>query len=461
MLNAVRRYIHREALLAHGDRVLVAVSGGVDSMTLLHLLCSLQAEFELCLHVAHLDHQLRPDSAADARFVEAHARRLGLPCSVEIQDVRALAQASKQSLEASGRQARYAFLQRLAHAHACAKIALGHQMDDQVETFFFNALRGAGLQGLGGMQPRRGLYIRPLLECSSDDVESYAAAQGVAFREDASNQDLRFRRNWLRLKIIPKLEQLYPRLADTLTRNQALLRQAADYVRQQTRQAFEACAVVKDMDQVSLDRAGFSALHPALQAGVLQKAMVQLTGSPGSLASRHVEALLRQASARQSGRLVELPKGWIAVFEPKAIRFCRSAAQLQAAPPTAITVPGTVRWGRWTIDAAICPALGLGCHDQATRERLSARMDWSTINPPLVVRARQAGDRIDPFGMNGHQKIQDILVDAKVPRLERNEVPIVSDQSGVLWVAGYRQSRRTKPTANSSQILELSAHRDG
>lgn len=455
LLGRVRRFVREQSLLLRGDRVLVAVSGGVDSMTLLHILCALRAELDLTLHVAHLDHRLRPDSTSDARFVRAQARRLGLPCTIETCDVAALARKTRSSLEAAGRRARTAFLQRAAEAHSCSKIALGHQQEDQVETFFINALRGAGLRGLGGMPPRRGRLVRPLLHCASGEIEAYAAAQGIEFRQDASNRDVRFRRNWLRLKLMPELQKLYPQLANTVCRNQAWLRQVEEYVRAQAHQALETCLKERGEDGIVLARDALLSLHPALQAEVIRIAAAALTKEGQGLAGRHVEAVLRQAAGPSSGGVVVLPQGWMAVVEAKTVRLRRLQAPLQPAPSLILPVPGKVQWGQWRIAAALRSPTGPFRRQQA--KGLSVRMDWSTIKPPLEVRGRRAGDRIDPVGMKGHQKIQDILVDAKVPRLQRDTVPILVDQDGILWVAGYRQSRRTTPAEHTQQILELSA----
>lgn len=457
MLARVRELIEREGLLERGERVVAAVSGGADSTALLDVLCRLQPELDLALHVAHLDHALRPGSEEDAAFVAERAAARGLGCTVERRDVRAWARRHKTSLEAAARSVRYDFLRSVASQQGAERIALGHTRDDQAETFLLNLLRGAGPGGLKGMRPRSGPFVRPLLDRTRAEVRAYLSERGLTFREDPSNRDRRFRRNWVRHELVPLLERVNPNLVGTLAREQGILGQIGDYLNQQARAAFEALLRGQSEQSVTLDRAGFNEAHPALRAELVRLGYAAVRGGADGLTAERVRAALSAAGAEASGQRVELHGGVALWVEPDALRFTARTAQAEAAPPVALPVPGAVRWNGWRLRARVCdwpqPA-------PTNDERLAVWLAWGKIDPPLRVRGRRRGDRIDPLGLRGHKKIQDVLVDAKIPRSERDRVPLVLDQGGILWAVGCCLSERAKRDTDSARVLEIVAERE-
>ena len=458
MLNKVIEFVQTHELLQPRDRVLVAVSGGVDSMVLLHVFCALRETFKLTLCVAHLDHELRETSAADAGFVKAAAQRLGLSFTGRAEAVALHARQTKQSLEAAAREVRRAFLREAALAERCGAIALGHHANDQAETFLLNLVRGAGPQGLAGMRPHNGLFIRPLLACSRQEIEEYAARAGIEYRQDPSNRDLRFSRNRIRWQVLPVLQQLNPNLIETLGKDQALLGQYADYVRAQAQRALHQI-LTKQRDQlVCVDRPGFCKLPLALRSAIVRLVFEQLTGSQRRLSFVHVQAALAQAQSGNSGKTIEFPQSLIMRVSGDLLRFQRRSDRLSS-PNTPLRVPGVTHWQDWAFAATVAPKAKSAFLPSGRRkqDRLSVQLDWGTIEPPLVIRSRQSGDRIDPLGLNGRKKIQDIFVDAKVPRDHRDGVPIVEDQRGIVWVVGYCQSKRNKLTSSTRKVLTVDA----
>lgn len=455
MLEDVARFVRLHGLLHPHDRVLVAVSGGVDSMVLLHILCALQTEFQVGLCVAHLDHSLRASSAEDARFVAATAQRLDLHYVGGAKDVAAFARETRQSLEAAAREVRKSFLQTAALAEGCNVIALGHHKNDQAETFLLNLIRGAGPQGLVGMRPRNGPYIRPLLACLRQDIEAYAARANVTFREDHSNRDVRFTRNRIRWQVLPRLEQLNPNLIETLGNTQAVLAYDHQYIQAQTQEALQRLVRKRTEQYVRLDRRQFCGLPRALCAAVVRLVFGQLVGNRRRLSFAHIQAALEHSKSGRFGTAVELPQGLTLRVTQEALHFHRQVDTVPPAPCT-LSVPGVTQWLGWSFSAKVDQRLPIDLN-RCKEGRLSVQLDWGTIEPPLVVRSRRAGDRIDPLGLAGRKKIQDIFVDAKVPRDLRDGVPLIADQKGIVWVVGHCQSDRTKLTQSTQQVLTLDA----
>lgn len=450
MLNQIESLIETEQLLSPGDRVLMAVSGGVDSMVLLDVLYQFQKKFQLTLHVAHLDHQLRSDSQADAQFVVEQAKQRGLAYTVKQTDVAALAEKNRHSIETAGRDTRYQFLTSVANEQGCQKIALGHHQNDQAETFLLNLIRGANVQGWGGMKPKSDAYIRPLLHCSKAQIRQYAQERDIEFREDDTNTDQQFRRNWIRHEIIPLLEQKNEQWVDAITRNQAIFREISDYLRKQAEQAFEEIVIHLSESNVTLDRKNFNQLHPALQSEIIRLVVQKLSGSLIRLESDHILNVRQHTQQSTSGQVIELPLGLKVLIQAESILFSMHPEQPDEIESTELPVPGKTAWDGWNFTSTL--------KDVRNRQdigSLSVCMDWSKIEPPLVVRSRQPGDRIDPMGLGGHKKIQDIFVDAKVARTARDRVPLIADRQGIVWVVGHCQSERTRVTSASRRLLFL------
>lgn len=450
MQNQIESFILDEQLLFPGDHVLVAVSGGVDSMVLLDVLCQFQEKFQLELRVAHLDHQLRTDSEADAQLVVEQAKQRGLAYTVKQTDVAALAEKIKQSVETAGRDARYQFLTSVANEQGCQSIALGHHQNDQAETFLLNLIRGANVQGWGGMKPKSDACIRPLLHCSKAQIRQYAQEHDIEFREDDTNTDQQFRRNWIRHEVIPLLEQKNENWIDAITRNQAIFREISDYLRKQADQAYEEVVVEFSESDVTLNRKNFNQLDPALQSEIIRLVVQNLYGSLVRLESDHILKVRKHSQQLASGQVVELPLGLKVFIQAESLLFSMNPEQPSEIESMELVVPGKTAWDGWNFTAALKDV-----RNGQDIGSLSVCMDWSKIEPPLVVRSRQPGDRIDPIGLGGHKKIQDIFVDAKVARTARDRVPLIADQQGIVWVVGHCQSERTRVTSASRRLLFL------
>ncbi|PLS79048.1 MAG: tRNA lysidine(34) synthetase TilS [Chloroflexi bacterium] len=317
----VAAFCERHALLTPGSTVVVAVSGGPDSLCLLHVLLQLAPHWRLRFHVAHLDHQLRPESAADARFVADTAAGWDLPITLAQADIAAISRRERTGIEATARTVRLRFLLETAHGIGATTIALGHTADDQAETVLLRLLRGAGPSGLAAMRPSRPadatqlaepatLLIRPLLATSRSEVEAYCAAHGLAPRHDASNESPIHLRNSVRGYILPLLKSYNPRIVTTLGRTARVCAEEDDFLNQLVAAAWPTLAR-EDHAGVTLSRAQFERLHPALQRRVLRQA-VACVGGAVELEAKHVDLAL--AAIKAGRKRLQLPRGlWLLI----------------------------------------------------------------------------------------------------------------------------------------------------
>lgn len=447
----------RWALLSPGDTVLVAVSGGPDSLSLLHLLWTEREARQVRVEAAHLDHGLRgAEAAAEANWVAEWCRERGIACHVGREDVAAWASAHKQSPQEAARAVRYAFLERTAAATGADKIATGHTRDDQAETVLSHILRGTGTDGLRGIPQRRGRVVRPMLEVSRAEIDAYCAAHGLSPRQDSSNfSPDHYTRNRLRLELLPQLRREYnPRVDDALVRLSEIAARDSDYLAQQAQAALADVTRESDAFHVQLDRAALAILHPALLRSVLRLALAKLRGTGEGVSYAHLETVCKAVlSSRSTAFALALPCPLCTVRVTDQV-FTLTLANIPlplGSVSAALPVPG---------EAAL-PELGWVLTASWDEMPGAVRLDADRVDfASLTARNRRTGDRVDPLGMGGrHKKVSDIFTDAKVPRSERGRTPIVADAHGLVWVAGQTLAERVKVTENTVRVLYLSAQK--
>jgi len=478
--------IRRHALPGGGaDRVLVALSGGADSVALLLLLRELERQGVLAVAgAAHLNHQLRgADSNADEAFCVELAGRIGIPIVTERADIAALAREQKRSIEDAARTARYAFLERAAGTLRADVIAVGHTLDDQAETFLLRLLRGAGTRGLAAIHPRvrlpvlapsaRKWVIRPLLDVHRAELRDYLAAACATFREDASNADVAFERNRVRHELLPLLRSRFsPAIDKVLAREAALARQDEEFL---SAEAIKLASriVLTDVD-IRIDAAGLAAAPRALSSRVALVALQRLAG-PRFIHFEHVERLLALAESANAGA-VSLP-GQNAVRVGDEIRLrprvgrglgrrrsrrAGSSAVSEGGTRFAfsLSIPGEVALTPEGVTVAAEYLMG-------TAARKARPTQWAgrgaevgiaagALALPLTVRSRRAGDRFRPLGSPGKRKLQDFMVDRKIPREQRDTVPLVVDgQDRIVWVVGQSVAEEFRVTDPSLGVILL------
>jgi tRNA(Ile)-lysidine synthase len=467
LFHTVVRSLRALGVPARARHVVVAVSGGADSMALLHLLHGLAPALNLRLTVAHLHHGLRGREAdADARFVRAEARRLGWPCVVGRVRVEAAARAGGISREMAGREARYAFFVRVARRHArgdATVIATAHTADDQAETVLLRLARGTGARGLGGIPTERELsggvrVIRPLLAVAREDLRVFLKQGGATWREDASNTDEAYLRNRVRGEVLPMLARtLNPRIGDALRRTADLLREDEAWMQAMT-DAIYARVRRGDQTPQALDAAALAGESKAARRRVLQH-WLQEAGVPAAVidmaAVDAVDGLLTRR--RGTGRC-ELGAGWSVARDYGDLRLERGREKPVAATRAhRLNVPGETLLPDWGLRVVTAAGKAI-VRERGRVGRLPAiaTISWGALKGrALNVRPWRPGDRIAPFGMTGSKKLQDVFVDAKVPPERRAGIPVLCCGDEIVWLPGYRIARRWTVNNPSARMLEI------
>jgi tRNA(Ile)-lysidine synthase len=460
LLRKVCTYIVQHRMVKREDKVVVAVSGGPDSMALLYALNALKDELAISLHVAHLNHMFRGGEAAkDARLVARTAELYGLPATVEAIDVPAYRKQARLSAQAAARAVRYRFLKEVAGRTGASRVALAHHADDQAETVLLHFIRGAGPPGLKGMEPVRGIYIRPFLLLRRAQILEYCRAKQLPFRVDASNLKPVYTRNRLRLSLLPLLEKEYnPNLVTALLRLADICREEDDFLDQAARAAYREVLLEGASGRLVLSATVLARQHVAVKRRIVRQAFFELTGGQ-DLTFQHVEAALAVFGAKGAGTETILPGGIRA-------RLSYDRAELLAGVrENAPKFFYRLEWPGVTdipeIGLRICAEI-LPAGAAPVPEDLPATeaiFDLDRLPAGLYVRQRLPGDIFRPYGMHGTMKLKDFLIKQKLPREERDWLPIVATPEEILWVGGVRTAGKWKVTDETKIILYLKIKR--
>jgi tRNA(Ile)-lysidine synthase len=463
LVKRVLRFIKEHNLVEPDKPLVVGVSGGPDSVCLLHILAAHKRALKTALHVAHLNHSLRgTESDSDADYVKSLASKLGIPAIIEKRDVAAYRKRHRLSLEEAAREVRYAFFTETAESLSTDTVAAGHTADDQIETILMHLLRGTGLAGLRGMQPLGSWrtddgtplrLIRPLLESRREETEEYCAAQGLYPRIDSSNLLHNQLRNKVRHQLLPLLRDYNADVDNAVLR----LSRAADadlaFIDEHAAQVWKS--VVHEREGgMEIDRAKFSALHPALKRHLIRYLLQNLLGDLQDIESIHIESVV-DAMSKTAGKRLSLPRGLS--FRTDYSHGSISAGDADDCPLPSLegehrlNIPGETDIGGWRIESSIIENKPIDEED----DRWKACMDFDVVGTVLTVRRRRRGDRFRPLGMDATKKLQDFMVDAKIPRHWRRQVPIVCSSGHIVWVAGWRIDHRVSVTPSTGRILCL------
>ncbi len=497
LVEETQRAIERHGLLAAGDGVIVGVSGGPDSVALLDVLARLGEGLGLTLHVAHLDHGIRPTSADDAAFVADIARRRDVPCTVARADVPAFAADNGLSVEEAGRMARYALFAALAEALGVRAVATAHHADDQAETVLLHLLRGSGLAGLRGMRPIAPLppvgdapavtivqtdapglrttlsagpgarairLVRPFLGLARADILAHLAAHNLPYRLDPTNADIAILRNRVRVELLPLLASYTPAITDILGRTAQTLADDYDVLQALTLAAWPTVAR-ETPSGIELEVAALTEQPAALRRTLVREALTRL-GPLRDVSLTHIERCLALAESGQVGVGADLPYGVRVTRGYTALHIGRSEPPLPDWPllppnslPLPVAVPGvTPLPGRhWALHAEWVGA------EAVERARGSTdtpcwveTVDASAAADGLWLRTRQAGERFQPLGLGGRSRsLHDFMSDAHIPPAARDRLPLVVTHSHIIWVAGFRLDHRARVTPDTHHRLRL------
>lgn len=462
VLQKVRETVTRHNMLKQGDKVLVGVSAGPDSVCLLHILKELKEEYDLALYIAHLHHGFRGSEAdEDVRFVQAMGESLGIPVHIEYADIPSYIKEAGLSKQAGAREVRYRFFHRVAGETGADRIALGHTADDQVETFLMRLLRGSGSPGLSGIPPVREKIIRPLIDIHREEIRQFLSERDIRYRIDSSNLSPVYLRNKIRLELIPYLlKEFNPNIMDTLLRNLKILRDEERFLDQYVERIYPDMLVSASRGCVRFDAGKLAGIARPLRRRVMRHAVESLSGEGGvDLSFRHVEDSLSLLEGDREGE-VHLPRG-IIVKRERGTFGVFLKPRVVSTPPYLyeITIPGDTR----ASEAGIIISTALleqvpPAENQKEDGRNKGLFDMGKFSLPLIIRNRRPGDLFYPRGMGGQRKkIKEYFIDLKIPREERDKIPILVSPEGILWVVGYRTDERFRVTPDTKKILEVKA----
>ena len=458
--------IREQNLISAGDKLVVAVSGGADSVCLLHILARHRSDLNVELHVAHLNHQLRgAESDADASYVSDLARKLGVPATIECRDVAVYHDRKGGSLEEAAREVRYGFLADVAEKVDATKVVTGHTCDDHIETILLHLLRGSGTTGLRGLQSHSAFpyaqkncsleLIRPLLEITRQETMDYCRRHRLAPRSDSSNKSLSFLRNRIRLELLPVLRSYNPGVDRALLRLAGIAGDDISFIEEQASLTWPDL-VQEDGNVLYLDVNKMLALPHALQRQVFRKAIKQLRGNLKDVEAEHIEIMIESLS-KPAGKRFHLPDGLTLSTEYGRLVMTATPASVCPLPlikcTASINIPGETDLPGWRVKADIIQ------ESVVSDNGLTASFDFEKVGKKLVVRRRRPGDRFQPLGMSQTKKLQDFMVDAKIPRSWRDRVPLVSSARQIFWVVGWRVDDRVKVTEKTKKVLCLQFER--
>lgn len=468
-------YLEKHGMIAAGDKIVVGVSGGADSVCLLFLLLEYGKRASISLGVAHVNHGLRADAGEDAGYVEELCREQGLPFYLTEADVREYAAREKCSEEDAGRRVRYQAFYQAAEKMGGAKIAVAHNRDDNAETLLLRLFRGSGLKGLCGIAPVRDEIIRPLLCLERREVEAYLKERGIPWRTDSTNGEDHYCRNRIRHHVLPCVETWVAQgVSARLCRTAELLAETEDYMAGQTAEALERCAVSeKNGGRWAVDVQSFLQLHKILQGRVLLALAGELSPTGKDISAVHVEEM-GELFAREGNRAVSLPFGIRAERQ-----YGRVILERRDQAPRAPSKEG----GGTAFEFALpslegdCPAsleLGNGLSVECSiffykksgevpRNDCTKWLDYDKMIEYPVIRFRRPGDYLtiaDGRGGLNHKSLKNYMITEKIPRELRDRIPVLAQGSHVIWLAGYRVSEYFKIGENTKRVLQVELKRD-
>ena len=500
----VKNFIREHNLVSRQTCLLVAVSGGPDSSCLLDILVRLKDELGITLHVAHLDHQLRgAESRADAQYVAELAQRLGVPATIERRDVKAYQAEQHLSLEEAAREVRYRFLADTASATGASRVAVGHTLDDQAETILMHLVRGTGTRGLRGLKSctvwqlplggKRLTVVRPLLEFYRQETADYCQSHQLRPRIDASNLSRAPLRNRIRQQLIPLLQSYNPRVVEALLRTANIAADELAFLDEETAQQWSEVAQ-RQGNVITLDKESFGRLHPALKRHLLRASIEELLGSLKDIETRHIEEIMA-ALNKPAGKQISLPDGLIFSIEYDKYLLGSDPAVLSPFPilegEFVLKIPGETRLAGWQVEATIIDREQMTEKDESfntgwfirgrvkglcpftnysspspSKERgikgvrlidndFTAYFDLDKAGDRIIVRPRKRGDRFQPLGLSQPKKLNEFMIDAKIPRAWRERIPVVCSLRHILWLVGWRIDERVKVTDNTRKVLRL------
>ena len=458
--------IEKNKLINYGDGIVVGISGGYDSVCLLHILFSISSDLNLKLYPVHINHMLRGEEALrDENFVKSFCLSLGLNLYVEKVDIAKKARQDKISIEEAGRNARYEVFSRVAKEKAAVKIAVAHSRNDQAETILMRIFRGTGLEGLKGIEYKRDNIIRPLLDVDREQIESYVNENGIDAITDSSNLHTDYFRNRIRLNVLPEINSAAKiNVTENLLRLSKIVVTDEDFLRYNAEIYYKKTAISQDSECVELDLTELKNMHQAMRGRVLRMAIFSICGSIDGLGYIHIDKLIWLIESGRTGAQVDIPHGMVAIKSYGSIIIRRQVElkcqnyeyRLEIAGKTDVSVIGAS-----ILTQKIDFDTNQSCYDFVNKNKdvYTKYIDFKKLEyekvKDIVVRNRRDGDIFKPINSNGTKKLKEYFIDNKIPREKRDDFPLIAINKEIIWIIGNKTSDNYKVTDNTKSVLMI------
>lgn len=458
MLEKVERTIKKHQLIEYGDHIIVGVSGGHDSVCLLHVLWTMKNKYNLKLTVVHLNHQYRGEAAClDAQYVEKLAEKLGLKAYIFSEDIESLSKLEGISFEEAGRMRRYGLFFKVMEEVGGNKVAVAHNRNDQVETVLMRIMRGTGIDGMQGIPYKRDDgVIRPLLDVDRKLIEAYCEGFELAPRTDYTNLDNVYTRNKIRLDLIPYIEKEFnSSFQNTLLRSLESIRGDVEFLEIQTKLALDEVLVSNKDDVWQVDRELFKTKHQAMQRRILRMLVVEFTGGRFDLSFKQVESLISMITKGVTGK-VRVLSGVRFTVDYNQITLSKNEMnhdknqwcyEIREHAPVALS--------QAKIRIYVKRMKNTEFKNSKKNNANQIFIDADKIDGLLKVRNRREGDRFIPFGMKGSKKVKDYFIDLKISRDQRQNTAILCDDKNIIWIVGHRMSELYRVTDKTENVMVI------
>lgn len=452
LVNQFSEYNIKNRLFTPGDRIIIALSGGIDSVVLFELFYYIQKEYDITLHAAHFNHQLRgEESETDETFVKKICKDKKIPLVIERCDVGSYCKKNKLSIETGARECRYAFFRKTAKQLNFQYVATAHNANDNAETILDHIIRGTGVRGLCGISAKRDIFIRPLLFARREEIESYASENNIAYRTDSTNKDTAYKRNRIRHVLMPLLnEQFNPSVIDAINRLGANMSELNEYLNFETSKAFNNCLKFKDKQKIILDIEDFLAYFIVLQKRILLYSLDLFGIDPRLPDFDFYQKILQVLHKKQSGKILRITNRLCVTADRNHLVIWQEPQDLK--PVTLKINPGEYPfWDKYIFE--------IKTHKKRLefqdKDKDTEWIDADKLVEPLQIRAVKPGDRFYPVNFDGSKKVSDFFIDEKIPVYERHVFPILTCKTGIIWICGKRLDDRFKITDKTKNVLKI------
>ena len=443
--------IEQSGMLAPGDRVLAGVSGGPDSVALLHILKEYCTSHKIPLYVVHVNHRLRAEAVEEADYVATLAEQWNLPFRLFEVDVAAIAKAQSMSLEQAGHEVRFQCFREAMQQWNITRLALGHHQNDRAETLLLHFIHGCGLDGLASMPPMDGSLIRPLIHVTKEELKEYCNKKQLKYYTDATNLEAGCLRNRIRLELLPQLQEYNPQIVNAITRLQDSCSTDADYLDQQTQTIWQQWGTVQN-GEVRFPLTEFQQQHKAIQQRLLRKMLALLTGNTAGVTYRQIQDMMKLTESSQGSRQLFLGKGvrYVRQYDRIVLRYAKKESAGCYEFAWNPEEPFELKEWPCTITMRVAENNGMGRADLKT-----VTVDAECLAEQLIIRNRKAGDTVQPIGMQGHKSLKKYMIEKKVPADIRNIIPMIESNGEIIWIPGLFLAEAVKITANTKKYAVL------